>query len=216
MGMNWLDRQPMPAQLEWLLRRPAIAGATAVALLAGLSSIRTFFGTFVLVWLVVFGLSKAASRWWQRETYPAVPMWARRTRRNLGARMMREDLNAGFLSDRKGFLRETRWWFIGTGCPPVRIPTDRYEHLRQAQAERPVAVVFDDQRKWWWYQGQFYWENEGYEANDVLALTRERERRKERKLARAHTLLSLDCDPRPQRSPPPREVRRAVFVRDGG
>jgi hypothetical protein len=130
--------------------------------------------------------------------------------------MLREDLNARFLFDRKGFLFEQRCWFLATGRPPTRIAADRYEHLRAAQAEKPVRVVYDDQRQWWWYQGQFYWENEGYEAVDVLALIRDRQRRKERKLERAHTMLTLDRDPTPQRAPIPQEVRRAVFERDGG
>jgi 5-methylcytosine-specific restriction endonuclease McrA len=73
---------------------------------------------------------------------------------------------------------------------------------------------------WWWFEGAFYWESGGYGDRDVMALIRDRQRRAAQKLDRAHMLLNIDegraARPRGRREPIPREVRRAVFERDGG
>jgi hypothetical protein len=73
---------------------------------------------------------------------------------------------------------------------------------------------------WWWFEGEFYWDSGNYGERDVLALIKDRQRRAQQKLARAHMLLNIDegtaTRPRGRRKPIPREVRRAVFERDGG
>jgi len=54
----------------------------------------------------------------------------------------------------------------------------------------------------------------------VLALIRDRQRKAAQRLDRAHMRLNVDESrqqrPQGQRQPIPREVRRAVFERDGG
>jgi 5-methylcytosine-specific restriction endonuclease McrA len=75
-------------------------------------------------------------------------------------------------------------------------------------------------RTWWWFEDSFYWESGGYQQRDVLALIRDRQRRATKHLDRARTLLNVEEGrqqrPRNQRQAIPREVRRAVFERDGG
>jgi 5-methylcytosine-specific restriction endonuclease McrA len=83
------------------------------------------------------------------------------------------------------------------------------------QAERPVALLRrGDGRTYWAFEGRVYWEDSRLSAEDVLALVRDRERRAQRTLERAHAALAANGERR--REPIPRAVRLAVFERDGG
>jgi hypothetical protein len=92
------------------------------------------------------------------------------------------------------------------------------------EAERPVAVALDGdggRRCYWWFRGRFWWEEEGLEADDVMALVLERERRRERRLDRARAgLASADGPPGgggvAGRQGIRLEVKRAVWARCGG
>nr|MBA3261856.1 HNH endonuclease [Thermoleophilaceae bacterium] len=84
------------------------------------------------------------------------------------------------------------------------------------QRERPVPVVEAEGRRWWWFRDRFYWEDEGLTAHDVMALVVERERRRRRKLERAHAALHRELGGVPRREPIPRAARLAVWERDGG
>ena len=95
--------------------------------------------------------------------------------------------------------------------------TRRMRALARAQLELPVAIVRDGRRRTWAFEDRFYTEDEGLAAADLLALIRERERRARRRLERAHATLAQDeAATAPARERIPREVRRAVFERDGG
>lgn len=84
------------------------------------------------------------------------------------------------------------------------------------QRDAPVFLVETNGRAYWWFEGTLYWEDEQLDGTDVLALVRDRDRRRQRKLERAHTALALDRDPVQRRQTVTREVRLAVFERDGG
>jgi 5-methylcytosine-specific restriction endonuclease McrA len=85
------------------------------------------------------------------------------------------------------------------------------------QAVEPVDFLQDGARRYWWFEERFYWEDEGLSKQDVLALVREREHRAQRKLERAHAVLAQNEAPvHTRREPIPREIRLAVFQRDGG
>jgi hypothetical protein len=149
---------------------------------------------------------------------PATPPFARRAP-STSTIQLRQDPNAGFILDR-GFLFRRRYWFVGTCCPPTRIEVGKYGDLFATQTMRPVSVARSGIRVWWWFEGEFYWESGNYGERDVLALIRDRQRRSAQKLDRAHMLLNVEEGrmerPRGRREPIPREVRRAVFERDGG
>jgi 5-methylcytosine-specific restriction endonuclease McrA len=173
-------------------------------------------GDLIIACVVVFVAIAALSLMITKP--PAVPSFARRAATSANPQL-RQDLNAGFLHDR-GFLFRGRIWFTGTCCPPVRIDSSHYHHFVAAHPQHPVPVARSGPRAWWWFEDAFYWESGGYSQRDVLALIRDRQRRAAQRLDRAHILLNVDegkqQPPQGQRQPIPREVRRAVFERDGG
>jgi hypothetical protein len=130
--------------------------------------------------------------------------------------MLREDNNAQFFKNRSGFLWRKRFWFVGTGCPPVEFKFDRIQHLYQRALDEPVAIARLEPRTWWLFGDVVYWENAGYSASDVKALLLQRERQKQRQLDRAHALMAADETPTIRREGIPKDVKQAVFERDQG
>jgi len=88
--------------------------------------------------------------------------------------------------------------------------------IETSQHDSPVPLLDAAGRSYWRFEDAFYWEDEQLEAADVLALVRDRERRRQRKLERAHMALALDREAAPRRQAISRELRLAVFERDGG
>ena len=126
-------------------------------------------------------------------------------------------------TDRKaGFVTEGAWFWKRHRFQAARLASDRplgpraLAELEQRQLEQPVALIEAEGRRWWWYRGCFYWEDDGLSAHDVMALVVERERRKQRKLERAHAALHQELGGSPRREPIPRSVRLEVWRRDGG
>jgi hypothetical protein len=118
------------------------------------------------------------------------------------------------LSDSQGFLFRKRIWFEGTGCPPVRIGDERFEQFSRLERTDPVLVAIAGDRRYWWWEGTFYWENEGYQSVDVKALVTRSRRQKERSLQHARALLAGEKGRK--RDTIPEDVRRFVWQRDGG
>jgi 5-methylcytosine-specific restriction endonuclease McrA len=90
-----------------------------------------------------------------------------------------------------------------------------FRKLRECQAVTPVCVQHAGRRHYWVFEDRVYWEDDGLAAGDVLALVREREHRRRRRLERAHALVAGE-PATPRRAPIPRELRAAVWERDGG
>lgn len=93
--------------------------------------------------------------------------------------------------------------------------------LTEHATREPVLVAELEGRRYWLFGESFYWEAEGLETADVQALLHEREGRKRRHLERAHGALQREETGEPGsalagRPPIPREVRLAVYRRDGG
>ncbi len=178
-----------------------------------IGSVIVFAFYWVVLWFVVGWVRKT----WERRTRPGTPSYARPIATLSSRSMLREDKNAGFFRDRRGFLFRQRFWFIGTGCPPTELYEARYKAIQSLQGERPVPIASLHGRTWWFFEGTFYWENEGYESADVKALIRQRERQKQRKLEHARALLTAEEETSiRKREGIPLEVRRAVWARDGG
>jgi hypothetical protein len=153
--------------------------------------------------------------WWDDRTAPDTPSFAR-PRKGADASTLREDPNGSVLSDRGGYLFGRRHWFVGTGCPPLRLRSSFAAQASERQRTEPVQVAATETRTYWWFEDRFCWENQGLESRDVMALLRERDRRRRRGLDRAHLSLGVDDAGERRRAPIPEAVRRAVFERDAG
>lgn len=129
--------------------------------------------------------------------------------------MLREARNATW-SRRLSLIGWRHELTIGRTRLPRVWGTRALAALRDEQREQPVCLAVVGDRAYWWFEDACYWEDEQLEAGDVLALVRDRQRRRRRKLERAHTALALDQDPVRRREPIPREMKRIVFERDGG
>jgi 5-methylcytosine-specific restriction endonuclease McrA len=67
------------------------------------------------------------------------------------------------------------------------------------------------------FQGQFYWEDEGYTEEEVTALILDREDRKERRVSSAIARVEMRDDPSAlARQVIPEDVKLFVWKRDGG
>jgi hypothetical protein len=112
-------------------------------------------------------------------------------------------------------LRHELW--LDAAEPLATWRVSAWRRLEEGQRAHPVAVASGEPRRTYWlFEGRCYWEDEELESGDVLALIRERERRRLRRLERAHANLAAESGGDRRREAIPREVRRAVFERDGG
>ena len=129
--------------------------------------------------------------------------------------MLREVKNGGFARSHLSLLG-WRWRFV-QGASPSSATWSTRQVRRLRDAGGPVALFSEGARTTWAFEGRFHWEDDGLSAGDVLALVRDRERRAGRRLERAHAALAREGQaPVARRDPIPREVRLAVFERDGG
>jgi hypothetical protein len=132
-----------------------------------------------------------------------------------GAGVLREAKNAGFF--REGAWLWKRYVFHAAERPLGVMRAGEYARAEQDQEAGAVCVAEVDDRRYWWLRDCFYWDDDGLTRRDVEALVHERWRRKQRRLERAHAALAADALPRqPRRDVIPREIRLAVFERDGG
>jgi hypothetical protein len=131
--------------------------------------------------------------------------------------MLRAVKNASFGTSRALLVRR---YHLLHGGEPLGVAWSRRAFLaiQAEQEQRPVALFDADGRTYWLFEQRVYWEDEGLGATDVLALVRQRERRLQRTLERAHAALAAEATDAgaPRRRPLARAARLAVFERDGG
>jgi hypothetical protein len=129
--------------------------------------------------------------------------------------MLRLDRSAGFVRERTLLGRRHRFRAGGVSVPRA-VTSGTLRRGERLQREQPLPLLEAGGRRWWWFRDGFYWENDDLSARDVMALVVERERRKRRQLERAHAALHRELDGAARREPIPRELRLAVWERDGG
>lgn len=124
--------------------------------------------------------------------------------------MLREVPNARFVA---GFGR--RRLVIGERVFPT-MSRRAHRALWRVQEERPVEIAGDGVQRWWLFRGRVFRDDDDLTDDEVFALLRERERRRERRIAHAVDLMRAEQARGRRREPIPEDVRRAVFRRDGG
>ena len=129
--------------------------------------------------------------------------------------MLREVRNASFAC---------RWSLLGRRQVLVegeRVATPtwssrRWRALQDASRVAPVAFMRRGHRTYWLFEDRIWLTDEELAPGDVLALLRDRQRRRRRSLERAHAALAAEHPGVDRRPPIPRAVRQAVFERDRG
>jgi HNH endonuclease len=103
--------------------------------------------------------------------------------------MLREAKNCAFV--RHGVIRRRYALVVGSREAGVLRPGP-FGRAARAQEHKPVPLMEAGGRRWWWYRDRFWWEDEGYRPDDVVALVADRERRARRRLDRAHAALERE------------------------
>jgi len=98
----------------------------------------------------------------------------------------------------------------------LRLHNSQYRALLAQQAETPVLVAQQHQRRCWMFDGNYYWEDEDLSAEEVKALLFERERRKRRQIQNAVSRMQMDDAAASGRTPIPDDVKLFIWRRDGG
>jgi 5-methylcytosine-specific restriction endonuclease McrA len=216
-------RVKRPRSLQDRLLSGRTFAAVAVAVVAGIQGLGSgqVLARMAVVLVGAYVVLVVVERVWEGATWPDTPKFAK-PGRQLTSSQLREDRNARFLSDRRGFLFRRRTFFIATGCPPIEVDADWHVEAQQRQKTQPVPVGRGDSRRYWWFGGEFFWENRNLSAGDLHALLRQRQRSAERKIEHARAMLEVERtgarieEVGRARKPIPADMRRAVFARDGG
>jgi len=129
--------------------------------------------------------------------------------------VLHEGVNAGFEEGRSLVGRHYRL-VVGTEAIGPSISRRAWRRLDDLQETMAVAVGEVGERRYWLYRDRIWWEREDLGPADVEALADERIEGKRRRLDRAHGLRAGRAPLARARPGIPREVRVAVFERDGG
>jgi HNH endonuclease len=133
--------------------------------------------------------------------------------------MLREVKDAAF--GRR--LTPVGWRYHATWDDTLAWSGRAFRVLQTRQFDEPVPLCEAGSRRYWLFEDRVYVEpahpGDGLAAADVRALIRERELRSRRRLERAHAVAAA-AEEAPaaaaRRRPLPRELRIAVWARDGG
>lgn len=131
--------------------------------------------------------------------------------------MFRRDSNASFV--RKGLIFQSYTFESGRVRSKKKLLINQYDNLLKLQEEKPVLVLEIEKtpKRWWMFMNDFYYEDEGYEEEEIKALALERLSKKERRVKRAMSLVeqatAIKGDTREQI---PDDVKIFVWKRDGG
>ena len=125
--------------------------------------------------------------------------------------MLREAGNSYW--EERGWLRPRMYFHCGKVAHQTGFTRQVHAEVLEHQAEQAILVMTHSVRQYWLYKDRTYWDDEGLSPEDVEALIAEKERKQARRLERAHGVNKPEVPPRPRLT---REMRKAVWERDGG
>jgi hypothetical protein len=137
------------------------------------------------------------------------------------AHMLKRDPRGKFMYREVGIFHKKRLWRFYTGKMRTEgeLEEQAYLDTLELQKSYPVSVMRDvsSKKRWWMFKDEFYWEDDGYTADEVKALVLDRLGQKERKVKRAVARLSQnESGTMNLREPIPDDVKLFVWQRDGG
>lgn len=126
--------------------------------------------------------------------------------------MLRKDASARF--ERRG-LFSNKYVFVYAKRESTALRKTEYEAIIDGQQYDPVLLVDDGEvgRKWWLFQGVFYWEDEGLIEREVKALILSRHRKDRNRVELAVAAMDGQTTARERISS---AVQTMVWNRDGG
>lgn len=135
--------------------------------------------------------------------------------------MLKRDPNAKFLYRDVGLFKKRRLYRFHTGniYSQKEYEQEEYRSIVEAQQYEPVAILYDSSRKrrWWVFKGEYYWEDEGYSATEVMVLILDRMQQKKKKLENALSRVNNQTQKSVNgRQPIPNDVKMFVWQRDRG
>jgi hypothetical protein len=132
--------------------------------------------------------------------------------------MLKRDPSAHF--EQSGFWIFSRYRFVAGFIETKRtMNRSAYQKLGALQKDRPVLVLEEPARRrsWWAFRDEFYWEDEGYDATEIMALILDRLGQRDRRVERAVALMGqAEAVEKVTRVAIPPDVRAFVWNRDGG
>ena len=81
--------------------------------------------------------------------------------------MLRRDPNGKFIES--GIIFKKYQFCSGKAIAIGKIKASVFQDLLKVQNQEPMPVLFssDINKKWWMFQGMFYWENEGLSSYEI-------------------------------------------------
>jgi hypothetical protein len=139
--------------------------------------------------------------------------------------MLRKDNKGEFIRGRnfkqgllKCLLAPEFVWFFRSGNSQTIEGNSEYEYqvMLKTQKEFPCVVMSGNGKKWWMFKDKFYWEDEEYTKDEVMALILDRERKKDKKIKKAMDMVQNSEYKNNTRTKIPDDVRIFVWQRDEG
>src|SRR5271157_134361 len=142
--------------------------------------------------------------------------------------MLKRDPSAKFLYRDVGLFNKKRLFRFYAGKLHTQTEWDeaQYRSILEQQKYAPVGLMKSNSsnKRWWMSRNNFYWEDEGYSATEIMALILEKLEQKKKRVEKAVILLSQRKAVSPQskavstngRQPIPDDVKMYVWQRDGG
>ncbi|MEU1575528.1 HNH endonuclease signature motif containing protein [Streptomyces collinus] len=110
------------------------------------------------------------------------------------------------------------WIRIGREEYPLGIVSEEaYLKEKQQQRHEPILMMAIEDRRYWWFQDRFYWENDNMDGDDVHALLLTRHQRERQRVDRPRAMVAMGKEPRiRERVHIPDDVKQLVWIRDQG
>ena len=130
--------------------------------------------------------------------------------------MLKRDTSGKLTYKVVGFFKRKRLWFFwcAKGYTKPVMGDEEYRQLLEIQKTTPVVVMTSGHKRWWLFQGGFYWDDENLSADDVKVLIMDREAQRRRRVQRAAARLTAGVELGAIRERIPDDVKQFVWERD--
>lgn len=124
------------------------------------------------------------------------------------------------IAHQPGLFTGRGWFTLQVGKSTYRVAKigrEEFQEMRQGQDRVPVPVGRVGERRYWWFQSRFYWDNDDLTQQEVYALLITRQQRDRQRIEMAQAIVAIGAAVRPAaRAAIPDDLKQFVFARDGG